>query len=558
MCKYIIVSGGVVSGVGKGISAASLGLLLKMRGESVQLVKFDPYLNRNASLLSPYQHGEVFLCDDGSETDLDLGHYERITGIEVSSQNIWTSGRLYSEIFEEEEHGQYMGQTVQIMPHLTDKILEKLTGLGQNADIVIAEIGGTVGDIESDVFFEAMSQIRQKLGDRNVMVIHVAPITWINTIREHKTKPLQNSVREMKQRGLRPDMLLCRDLGTPIPSKILDKVSQLTGVPREAVFDAPDVRSVYEVPVTFFDRHIDDFVADRFCLKRNGVRIHNWKNLVDRYNGADATPDQTINVAIVGKYVTMEDAYRSLKEAVVHAGVEHDKRINLHWIESEKLEEYSTVRGVSKFFDGIDAIIIPGGFDNRGVQGKIKAIQYAREKKVPLLGICLGLQCAVIEFARNVCGMDKATSMEFAKEGEEIVPVIHWVPGLEHIRKKNGTLRLGAYECQLTKGSLANTAYKKRSISERHRHRYEVNGEYADVYAQKGFHVSGINPQTGLIEVMELDKAQHPFFVACQYHPEFKSRLGNAHPLFVGLIEAAINAKEKAIRPPVEEADRPT
>lgn len=555
--KFIIVSGGVVSGVGKGISAASLGLLLKMRGESVQLVKFDPYLNRNASLLSPYQHGEVFLCDDGSETDLDLGHYERITGIEVSNQNIWTSGRLYSEVFEEEEHGRYMGQTVQIMPHLTDKILEKLTYLGQSANIVIAEIGGTVGDIESDVFFEAMSQLRQKLGDRNVMVIHVAPVMWINTINEHKTKPLQNSVRELKERGLRPDMLLCRDLGRTIPPKILDKLSQLTGVPREAVFDAPDVRSVYEVPITFFDRHIDDFVADRFCLKRNGVRIHNWKNLVDRYNNPDVD-EKSINIAIVGKYVTMEDAYRSLKEAVVHAGVEHGRAVNLTWIDAEKLEEYSTIRGVSKFFDDIDAIIIPGGFDSRGVLGKIRAIQYAREKKVPLLGICLGLQCAVIEFARNVCGMDKANSVEFAKEGEEIIPVIHWVPGLEHIRKLNGTLRLGAFECHLTKGSLANQAYKKRSISERHRHRYEVNGEFVDTYAQKGFYVSGTNPQTGLVEVMELDKTQHPFFVCCQYHPEFKSRLTTPHPLFVGLIEAAINLKEKAHAIPAAEIDRPT
>lgn len=554
MCKFIIVSGGVVSGVGKGISAASLGLLLKMRGESVQLVKFDPYLNRNASLLSPYQHGEVFLCDDGSETDLDLGHYERITGIEVSNENIWTSGRLYSEVFEEEEHGRYMGQTVQIMPHLTDKILEKLTNLGQNADIVVAEIGGTVGDMESDLFFEAVSQLRHKLGERNVLICHVAPILWINTIREHKTKPLQNSVRELKERGLHPDLLLCR-VDRPVNPKILAKVAQMTGVNPEAVFEAPDVSSIYEVPITFFDRHIDDFVADRFCLKRNGVRIHNWKSLVERYTKSDLP---VVNIGIVGKYATMEDAYLSLKEAITHAGIQEERRVNIHWIEAEKLEEYSTVRGVSKFFDGIDGIVIAGGFDNRGVLGKVRAIQYAREKKVPLLGICLGLQCAVIEFARNVCDMEKANSMEFQKEGEEIVPVIHWVPGLEHIRKKNGTLRLGAFECQLTKGSLANATYKRRSISERHRHRYEVNGEFADIYAQKGFHVTGINPQTGLIEVMELDKALHPYFICCQYHPEFKSRLTTPHPLFVGLIEAAINGKEKKVEPAVGETDGPT
>jgi len=541
LSKYLIVSGGVVSGVGKGISAASIGLLLKMRGETVQLVKFDPYLNRTASLLSPFQHGEVFLCDDGSETDLDLGHYERITGIEVSSNNIWTSGRLYSEVFDEEENGRYMGQTVQIMPHLTDKILEKLTALGRNADIVVAEIGGTVGDIESDVFFEAVAQLRHRVGERQCMIAHVAPVMWINTIREHKTKPLQNSVRELKQRGLHPDLLLCRDLGQPIPPKILDKISHMTNVPREAVFDAPDVQSIYEVPITFYDRHIDDFIADRFHLKRNGCRIHTWRSLVETYTKSDL-PE--VNVGIVGKYTKLEDAYYSLKEAVIHAAVEKERRVNVHWIDAEKLEEYSTVRGVAKFFEGIDGIIIPGGFDNRGVQGKIRAIQYAREKKVPLLGICLGLQCAVIEFARNECGITDANSVEFTKEGDKITPVIHWVPGLDHLRKLNATLRLGAFECHLVKGSLANTVYKKRSIAERHRHRYEVNGEFADVYAQKGFLVSGINPGTGLVELMELDKSIHPYFICCQYHPEFKSRLGAAHPLFVGLVEAAINVKE--------------
>ena len=542
MCKYVIVSGGVVSGVGKGISAASMGLLMKMRGERVQLVKFDPYLNRTASLLSPYQHGEVYLCDDGSETDLDLGHYERITGIEVSSQNIWTSGRLYSEVFDEEEHGKYMGQTVQIMPHLTDKILEKLTMLGQSCDIVVAEIGGTVGDIESDLFFESVAQLRNKLGESQVMLIHVAPILWINTIKEHKTKPLQNSVRELKQRGLHPDIILCRT-DRQISPKILDKVAQMTGVRREAVFEAPDVHSIYQVPITFYERHIDDFIADRFHLKRNGVRIHSWRNLVDTYVKTDL-PE--INIGIVGKYASMEDAYLSLKEAVNHAGVEKEHSIKITWLDAEKLEEYNTVRGMAKFFEGIDGIIVPGGFDNRGVFGKIKAIQYAREKKIPFLGICLGLQCAVIEFARNVLNIEDANSVEFKKDSEQITPVIHWVPGLEHIRKKNGTLRLGAFECQLTKGSVAATTYKKRLISERHRHRYEVNGEYADVYANKGFVVSGTNPATGLIEVMELSKELHPYFMCCQFHPEFKSRLGNAHPLFVGLVEAAIAEKAKA------------
>ncbi len=539
MCKFIIISGGVVSGIGKGISAASLGLLLRLRGESVRVIKFDPYLNRTASLLSPYQHGEVYLCDDGSETDLDLGHYERITGVEVSSQNIWTSGRLYSELFEEEVDGRYMGQTVQITPHLTNKIIEKLTDLGSQCDIVIAEIGGTVGDVESEAFFWAVRNLRQRVGEQNFLLVHVAPILWINTIREFKTKPLQNSIRDLRQMGLHPDVLLCR-VDRPIPDNLLDKVSDLTGVSRDAVFDAPDVDSIYQVPLTFYDRHVDDLIADRFHLKRNGVRIHHWRHLVERLLDPELP---TVEIGVFGKYATMQDAYLSLKEAICHAGVENNVHVNIRWIEAEKLEEYSTLRGVGKFFDGLDGIIVPGGFDNRGVEGKIKAIQYAREKKIPFLGICLGLQCAVIEFARNVCDIQTANSIEFQKEGQEIAPVVHWVPGLEHIRQKGGTLRLGAYECSLAKGSIVAHAYKKRTISERHRHRYEVNNEFTDRLQAKGLTVSGVNPGTGLVEIMELDRNEHPYFVGCQFHPEFKSRLGSAHPLFDHLIKAAMEAK---------------
>jgi CTP synthase len=548
MCKYIVISGGVVSGIGKGISAASIGLLMRMRGERVQVIKFDPYLNISASLLSPFQHGEVFLCDDGSETDLDLGHYERITGIEVSHKNICTNGSLFSGIFNDEVEGKFMGQTVQIVPHVTDKIQDRLKELGESADIVIAEIGGTVGDFESGHFYEAIRQFKQKMGESNFLLIHVAPVLWMETIKELKTKPLQNSIRELQRFGLQPDVLLCRtDKGRELPKKMLEKISHLTSVPLDAIFDAPDVQSVYQVPVCFYDRHIDDLIADKFKLKRNGVRIHKWRELVERYVGE---PDmQEVNIGIIGKYAKMPDAYMSLKEAIYHAGVANSARVNIHWIEAEKLEEYATFRGLHKFFENIHCVIVPGGFDNRGIEGKIKAIQYVREKKIPFLGICLGLQCAVIEFARNVCGIAKATSEEFITDTEKVNPttelVVHYVDGQQGLKKKGGTLRLGAYDCSLMKNSIAHNTYKKKLVSERHRHRYEVNGKYTSVFINNGFLISGTNPGSDLIEIMELDKNIHPFFIGCQFHPEFKSRLDSPHPLFESLIDQAMTYKGK-------------
>lgn len=544
-CKYIIVSGGVISGIGKGISAAAIALLLKMRGERVKILKFDPYLNRSASLLGPYQHGETWVCDDGSETDLDLGHYYRITGVETTGDNICTAGKLYSEILEEEVEGKYMGQTVQIMPHMTDKILDKLAFLGRDADVVVCEIGGTVGDLESGVFFEAVRQLKQR-APQDTLLVHVAPILWINTIQEFKTKPLQNSVRDLQRVGITPDILLCR-VDRPVPEKLLEKVSQFTHVPKDSVFDAPDVASIYEVPITFYDRHIDDLIADRFHLRRNGVRIHHWRQLVERISNPDLP---VVTVGVFGKYAQMQDAYLSLKEAIGHAGAENGVRIDIRWVEAERLEEYSTVRGVQKFFDGLDAVIVPGGFDSRGVEGKIKAIQYARERKIPFLGICLGLQCAVIEYARNVCGIADANSVEFQKPEQAITPVIHFVAGMEHLRKKGGTLRLGAYDCVLGKGTVAHSIYKRRTISERHRHRYEVNQELVQRLTDRGLVVSGTNPGSGLVEMVEL--SDHPFFVGCQFHPEFQSRLDAAHPLFVSLIQAA--QRGRTGRPADEEA----
>lgn len=534
MAKFVFVVGGCVSGCGKGCSAASLGLLLKMRGEKINIIKFDPYLNVSASTLSPYQHGECLVCDDGSEADLDLGTYERITGIEVSAKNICTSGRLFSMVFEEEREGKYLGATIQIHPHITNKIHSILDELGKDSDIIIAEIGGCVADFESGHFMMAIQKLKQKRPE-DVLVVHVAPILWLNTIGEFKTKPLQKSVIELQQFGIFPDILLCR-CDRPVPDKLLTKISDMTGVRREAVFDAPDTSSVYEVPISFYNRHIDDLIADKFHLRRSGVRIHKYKDLVEKYVSSNDMP--ILNVGIIGKYTSHTDAYLSLKEAIYHAAVSNDVKANIHWIEASKLEECQTLRGMQKYFENIDCVIVPGGFDNRGVEGKIKAIQFAREKQIPFLGICLGLQCAVIEFARNVCKIEDATSEEFSNKGSKVV---HYIEGQQNIKTKSGTLRLGAFDCELEKDSLAIKVYGKKLISERHRHRYEVNAAFENQFAENGLKVSGRNPQTGLIELMELDK--HPYFVGTQAHPEFKSRLGSPAPLFNGLISVASSRK---------------
>jgi CTP synthase len=536
MCKYLIVVGGVISGTGKGVSAASIGLLLKFRGHNITLVKFDPYLNTNAGVLAPREHGECFLCDDGTETDLDLGHYERIAGINVSKMNICTSGTLYKELLEEQEAGNYLGQTIQMIPHLTDKIQQRLIDLGKDKDVVIVEIGGTVGDSESYGFFEAVRQFKQKLKD-DVLIAMVAPILWVNTIKEFKSKPLQNSVKELQRHGLQPDVIFCR-VDRPIPDKLLNKVSMLTNVKRECIFDAPDVSSIYQVPLEFYDRHVDDLFVDLFRLNRSACRIHKYREVLDKFVANNLPP---IEIGVFGKYDNCDEAYMSLKEALLHAGIANDVKVNIHWIKAEDLEKYKDFRGLTKHFENLDGIIVPGGFDMRGTEGKIKAIQYVREKKVPFLGICLGLQMSVVEFARNVCNLENANSLEFDKETP--YPVIHYVEGQESIAKKSGTMRLGSYECILTKESISHELYGTKTIHERHRHRYEVNPKFIEQYAKKGFKVVGQNPESGLIEIMELDKSLHPFFVGTQAHPEFKSKLMNAAPLFKGLISAAIKRK---------------
>lgn len=532
-CKYIIVVGGVYSGTGKGIGAASIGLLLRMRGLKVNLIKCDPYLNVNAGTMNPRQHGEVFLCDDGSETDLDLGHYERLAGITVSANNIFTSGTLYKQILEQEEAGNFLGETVQIVPHVTDAIQKRLQEVGEGFDIVLAEIGGTVGDFESGSFYESVSQFKHKCPD-DVMILMVAPVIWNGTVKEFKTKPLQNAVRSLRHDGLIPEMILCRS-DRPLSDAILDKVSRLTGVHRTAVFEAPDVPTIYQVPIEFYERHVDDLIADRFHFPRRGVRIHKYRELVERYMNGENSPRVTIG--IVGKYENCDEAYLSLREALIHAVVQNDVKLDIRWLDAEKVTNAQ--------LEGINGVIVPGGFDVRGVEGKIKAIQYCREKKVPFLGICLGLQCAAIEFARNVLEFKDATSEEFDKSNSSKNHVIHFVEGQSDTLKKSGTMRLGAYDCDLEKDTIVRELYKKKSISERHRHRYEVNEQYAPAFNEKGFIVSGRNPQSGLVEMMELKRELHPYFVGTQAHPEFKSRLDSPAPLFDGLVKAAVETLNK-------------
>jgi CTP synthase len=532
--KFVFVLGGVYSGGGKGLSAAAIGLLLKMRGENVNLVKCDPYLNVNAGTMNPRQHGEVFLCEDGSETDLDLGHYERLTGINMSMNNIFTNGSLNKEIQAEEERGDYLGETVQVVPHVTNKIQGKLEEAAKGFDILIAEIGGTVGDYESAGMYEAIAQFKCK-HPSEVLIVMVAPILVNHAVNELKTKPLQNAVRDLRSTGLQPDMLLCR-CEQPVPSKVLDKISQLTYVPREAIFEAPTVNTLYQIPIEFYNRQVDDLIASKFGLQRKMCRIHKYRDLVERYCNGHEWP--VVEIGVVGKYENHKEAYLSLNEALTHAAIANDAKINIHWFDAEEIEKGNEDLQSLHELHALHGVIVPGGFDKRGVEGKMKAIKFCREKKVPFLGICLGLQCAVIEFARNVLDMDAANSQEFDRK--VTIPVIHFVDGQNDKIKKSGTMRLGAYDCELEKDTIVRELYKKKLISERHRHRYEVNGEYLSAYAEKGFIVSGRNPESGLVEMMELKKDLHPFFVGTQAHPEFKSRLGDPAPLFDGLMKSAL------------------
>lgn len=539
MAKYIIVCGGVISGTGKGVASASIAFLLKLRGHKVNYIKFEPYLSSDAGVLSPIEHGECFLCDDGKETDLDLGTVERIAGINMSSQNICTSGTLYKELIVGQERGENLGKTLQIMPHVTDRIQERLLNLGKTSEIVVCEIGGTVGDMESAVFYEAVRQFKQK-NQNDVMVVMVAPILWVPTIKEFKTKPLQNAVKQLLQYGINPEMLLCR-VDREIPAKLFDKVSDMTGVERSAVFEAKDVDSVYQVPIEFYNRHIDDYCVDMLRLKRSSCRIHKYKELLEKPINDEVT------IGICGKYANHDEAYLSLKEALIHSAIFHGVKLNIKWIKAQTMD----AKNVKEELKEIDGLIVPGGFDKSGVDGKIQCIRYARENKIPFLGICLGLQCAVIEFAKNVCAIKDANSQEFEKDTKN--PVVHYLAGQKDIAVKSASMRLGSYSCELVKGTLCHNLYSaspsrwdnKNTISERHRHRLEVNPEYLEIFTKNGLNLSGFNPETKLVEIMEISQNKHPFFVGTQAHPEFKSSLSDAAPLFKGFVAASVDRRKK-------------
>ena len=543
--KYIFVTGGVVSSLGKGIASASLGLLLKSRGLKVNLQKFDPYINVDPGTMNPFQHGEVFVLDDGAETDLDLGHYERFIDERLSRDNNLTSGQIYEAVINKERKGDYLGGTVQVIPHITNEIkdrIKKISKTDGEVDVVITEIGGTVGDIEGLPFLESIRQMGLEYGSKNTLYIHLTLVPYIESAGEVKTKPTQHSVKELREIGIQPSIILCRT-SLPLTKAIKDKIGLFCNVPSESVIQAIDVESIYEVPLLFHKEGLDDLVVEHLDLKCDKLKVKDWEKIVEKIKN----PKYYTRIGICGKYTYLKDAYKSIIEAFTHAGVENDSRVELKWIDSEELEE----ENVEKTLNDIDGLLIPGGFGERGIKGKIEAIKFVRENKIPFLGICLGMQCAVIEFARNVCQLEKAHSFEF--DPETPYPVIHLMPDQENITKMGGTMRLGAYPCELEKGSLSHKAYGKLEISERHRHRYEFNNEFRDTLTQAGLKLTGLSPDKRLVEIVELSSqkpAGHPWFVAVQFHPELKSRPTRAHPLFRDLVKAALQyrkSREKEI-----------
>ena len=530
MTKYIFVTGGVVSSIGKGITAASLGRLLRNRGLVVTLQKLDPYINVDAGTMNPYQHGEVFVTEDGAETDLDLGHYERFIDVNLSRHSSVTTGSVYSEVIAKERRGDYLGGTVQMIPHISNEIKERVIRVGEqcSADVVIAEIGGTVGDIEGQIFIEALRQFRKDVGPANCLFVHVTLIPDVGPWGEIKTKPTQHSVAKLREMGIQPDVLVCRTR-RPISDEHREKISLFCDVSRDAVIEALDVDTIYEVPLRYEESGLAELVVGRLGLPRHAPDIAEWEQIVRRIK----TPEREISVAIVGKYTGNGDAYISIAEALKHGGVANNARVNLDWVDSEALEGLE----VSERLALADAVVVAGGFGSRGVEGKIAAVRYARENGIPYLGLCYGMQMAVIEFARHVCGLSQAHSEEV--EPDTPHPVIHILPEQKEIHYKGATMRLGAYRCQLVAGSLAERLYGANSVYERHRHRYELNNDYRETLGKHGMLCSGISPDYRLVEMIEIPS--HPFFVATQFHPEFKSRPNNAHPLFRGLVAAALN-----------------
>ena len=529
--KYIFVTGGVVSSLGKGIAAASLGRLLVERGLSVTMQKFDPYINVDPGTMSPFQHGEVFVTDDGAETDLDLGHYERFIDRSLSQQNNVTTGRIYQSVINKERRGEYLGSTVQVIPHITDEIKNAIRRTAPGHDVVITEIGGTVGDIESLPFLEAIRQFRQEVGRDNALFMHLTLVPYIAAAGELKTKPTQHSVRELMQIGIQPDILVCRS-EQPISADIKRKIALFCNVDFECVVESPDVRSIYEIPLRFHEQGLDRVVCERLRLDTHEPDLKAWRSIVQRV----LDPAARVRIAVVGKYTDLHDAYKSVQEALIHGGIAHDAGVDIHWLSSDQFTEQDAAGQVLEGFDGL---LIPGGFGIRGVDGMIEAIRWAREHDLPFFGICLGLQIAIIEFARNVCRLPDSNSTEFAPECES--PVISLMPSQREVSNMGGTMRLGAYTAKLRPGSKVAQAYGATEISERHRHRWEVSNAYRDVLAEYGLRLSGQSPDGGLVETIELP--DHPWFIGCQFHPELKSRPTRPHPLFVAFIGAALKRR---------------
>ncbi|SHH07209.1 CTP synthase [Thermosyntropha lipolytica DSM 11003] len=533
MTKYIFITGGVVSSLGKGITAASLGRLLKSRGLKVYLQKFDPYINVDPGTMSPYQHGEVYVTDDGAETDLDVGHYERFVDESLTQHANCTTGRIYQAVLDKERRGDYLGQTVQVIPHITNEIKERITLIEKQShpDIVITEIGGTVGDIESLPFLEAIRQLKVDLGRERVLYIHVTLVPYIKAAGELKTKPTQHSVKELRSIGIQPDILVCRT-EKDLSEELKAKLALFCDVDRKAVIQLKDASSIYEVPLMLAEEGLDKEVIKRLDLKCGEADLEEWKDMVQRIHHLD----RKVRIGLVGKYVELPDAYISIVESLKHAGFCYNTEVDIKWIYAEKVEKESA----EKFLHDVDGILVPGGFGERGIEGKIATAKYARENKVPYLGICLGMQCAVIEFARHVCGLMGANSSEFDPHSPH--PVVHLMPDQENIEQKGGTMRLGAYPCHIKEGTKTYDVYKTGIISERHRHRYEFNNDYRKIMEEKGMIIAGLSPDGRLVEIIELK--DHPWFVACQFHPEYKSRPNRPHPLFLGLIKSSLAYKE--------------
>jgi CTP synthase len=527
--KYIFVTGGVVSSLGKGISSASIGLLLKSRGLRVTIQKFDPYLNVDPGTMNPFQHGEVYVTDDGAETDLDLGHYERYLDITTSRKNNSTTGQIYHEVITKERRGDYLGATVQVIPHITDEIKRRFEALGDTGeyDVVITEVGGTVGDIESQPFLEAMRQFMYKLGRQNAMAIHVTLVPYITSAGEIKTKPTQHSVKALLELGIQPDMLICRS-DRPLSKDVREKIALFTNVAFDSVIDGRDFSTIYEVPLNFAEQEVDEIILEKLDLTCPRPNLREWKKFVERVKN----PAGHVRIAICGKYTEHKDAYKSIVEAFVHAGAANNVCVDLAWVRAEDVDR----DGADAHLQNVAGLLVAPGFGERGIEGKIKAVEYVRTRGIPFFGICLGLQCAVIEFARHVCGLDRANSTEFRQTDHNVIDLMI---EQKKVKEYGGTMRLGAYPCHLERGTKAQRAYRAESIHERHRHRYEVNDAFKDTLESHGMILSGICPDNGLVEMIEL--ADHPWFVGCQFHPELKSRATNAHPLFREFVRAAVD-----------------